>query len=415
MRLDPGFHPPARRKPFMTAPLSALPPRMPLAPAMLDAVAASGNMPPAGDYRGDRDSFIAFARKYAKSDWPVPDTVDYCDPEGKGQRAIRYAHWTPPPGSRTGVVVHFNGRTEFIERNIYTYRDLLQRGFEVWSFDWRGQGFSQRRLPDKQKHDIDSFDTYVRDAGYLIGHVARVREAGGSKVLLAHSMGGQIALRYLLETGNAQVFDHAVFSSPLLRIPGDWYARPISRLLRAIGLGSAGAITRPAQWKGDFLPGEAAAMLAGGTAGHAFRDARETTQYSHDLGKVADINCLVEASIDANGADQPDLRVAAPTNDWLHAALESTDRVMQQADRLRTPLLIVRAKPDTAVDNAGQDAFAERVRTQLRRDNRPQAFRMEDIGKGVGLEAGHELLLEVEPVRRRFFELFDAFVQPARR
>jgi len=42
----------------------------------------------------------------------------------------------------------------------------LERGFEVWTFDWRGQGFSQRQIDEKQKHDIDTFDTYLKDGKY---------------------------------------------------------------------------------------------------------------------------------------------------------------------------------------------------------------------------------------------------------
>jgi len=46
----------------------------------------------------------------------------------------------------------------------------LRRGFEVWSFDWRGQGFSSRQvqISEKQRHDIDTFDTYLSDVTFFI-------------------------------------------------------------------------------------------------------------------------------------------------------------------------------------------------------------------------------------------------------
>ena len=47
---------------------------------------------------------------------------------------------------RRGLVVYFSGRTEFIERNTGTYSELAKKGWEVWTFDWRGQGFSERGL-----------------------------------------------------------------------------------------------------------------------------------------------------------------------------------------------------------------------------------------------------------------------------
>ena len=57
---------------------------------------------------------------------------------------LRFARWTPPPG-RKGTVVVLQGRTESIEKYFETVRDLRARGFAVATFDWRGQGLSDRR------------------------------------------------------------------------------------------------------------------------------------------------------------------------------------------------------------------------------------------------------------------------------
>ena len=48
---------------------------------------------------------------------------------------------------------------------------LLDRGYEVWSLDWRGQGFSKRQISNKQKHYIDDFDSYVSDASFFINNI----------------------------------------------------------------------------------------------------------------------------------------------------------------------------------------------------------------------------------------------------
>ena len=128
-------------------------------------------------------------------------------------------------------------------------------------------------------------------------------------------------------------------------------------------------------------------------------DPKDTAGYSNDLDKLAAADCLVATSADALGAERPDLRVACPTSDWLQAALASTDHTFAHASELDTPTLIVRAIPDKAVDNRGQDAFCKAA-----------SVRCEDICKVDGVQAGHELLIEREPVRRLFFEHFDRFV-----
>ena len=295
-------------------------------------------------YRGDKVSFVDFKENYGKTDWPEPETIAYYDPEGTDADVIRYAHWAPPPGKNRGVVVHFYGRTEFIEKIIYTYKDLLDRGFEVWALDWRGQGFSKRQIGEKQKHSIDSFDTYIKDAAYFIDNVTNTASSNGKKVLLAHSMGGQIALRYLLEY--PKTFDYAVLSSPLLGLPGDrWYIKVGNWLKRNTFFADSCVMSKPANWVDSFKDGNPCSHInKGPTIEDALYDKEDTDRYTHDYGKVAEIDCLIGSSIDANKPENPDLRVACPTTRWLYEAYESTEKVMEEVKKLETPVLIVRTK-----------------------------------------------------------------------
>lgn len=352
-----------------------------------------------GDYQGDKKSLIAFTTKYSLKDWPVPETIDYYDPNGSGNKTLRYAHWIPSSQNRAGVVVHFNGRTEFIERNIYTYKDLLDRGFEVWAFDWRGQGFSRRQINEKQKHSIDTFDTYLSDASYFIENIAKIKQAKGKKVLLAHSMGGQIALRYVLEDKNKNTFDHVVLTSPLLRVPKDnWFVRLGNRIKTSTGFGKSCIFGEKEIWKSEFVNGESC-LKAKEILVNKLIKFEESEKYSHDLTKMAEINCLVVSSQDSNGKESPDLRLACPTSDWLHATFDSTDSVMAKAKELSTPTLIVRAKPDKAVDNDAQDKFCALAKIDCK-----------TIEKISDTQTGHELLIELQPIRKHFLTLFDDFI-----
>src|SRR4029079_3583039 len=101
---------------------------------------------------------------------PVPDHVvsgAIKTPHGVN---LRFARWDPPPG-RKGTVVVLQGRAEFIEKYFETVRDLRARGFAVATFDWRGQGLSDRRLSDRHKGYVRNFANYITDLEAMMEQV----------------------------------------------------------------------------------------------------------------------------------------------------------------------------------------------------------------------------------------------------
>lgn len=348
----------------------------------------------AGDYKGGGGDFKQFVKQYGLS-WTIPDKLDFFEsPYGKG--AIRYAHWVPESGSSNKVVIHFNGRTEFIEKNIYTYEELLKDGYEVWALDWRGQGMSVRSLRKKQKHTISTFDEYVKDANYFIDEVVKIKNYSGKKVLLAHSMGGQIALRYLLQD-QSSLFDFAVLSSPLLKIPGDSFWLRAGNNIKRLFLKNSCVLSKSKNWTGDFERGHACSLIGLREIPESeLIDGYKTRKYSNDYKKLAEINCLIESSEDGRGKDEPDLRIACPTSNWLNAALKSTDITMEAAGKLSVPTLIVRVNPDSAVDTEGQDEFCQLSENCF----------LETVPNIDGVQPGHEILIENEEFRQFFFEKF---------
>ena len=93
---------------------------------------------------------------------PVPDGVVVGAIKTSDGVNLRFARWAPPPG-RKGTVVLMQGRAEFIEKYFETVRDLRARGFAVATFDWRGQGLSDRRLSDRHKGYVRNFGNYITD------------------------------------------------------------------------------------------------------------------------------------------------------------------------------------------------------------------------------------------------------------
>lgn len=345
----------------------------------------------AGDaYDGSLAGFQAMVERFDRS-WPSPTELSSF--KGAGGAGLRYAHWAAPdPETRAGVAVFFSGRTEFIEKNIYAYQELLDRNYDVWTLDWRGQGLSERLLPDEpDKGHIDSYQTYVRDAKIFIDEVVRLDEIeDGKKILLAHSMGGAIGTLYLLQ--NPDSFDKAVFSSPLIRLPdavNSGLIRAGNRAKIALAPSACAGILTDCLWESEFQAGVDICAIDRGKAGGGLIDPENTERYSHDFQKVAEIECWI--------ANSRRLGLGGPTSGWLRASYDATDRIMEKKTDLRTPLLIVGGGEDDIVSNAGQREFCD--------DGNPRCCRLEIA------DAGHELLIESEPFQNEFFEAFDAFVK----
>lgn len=121
---------------------------------------------------------------------------------------LRAAVWR---GGGRGLVVVFPGRTEFIEKYGRVVGHLLDRGFSAAVIDWRGQGLSQRDEFQPHLGHVADFRHYQQDVEALLAH-PELAACAGPRHLLAHSMGGCIALRTLLERDG---FASAVLAAPM--------------------------------------------------------------------------------------------------------------------------------------------------------------------------------------------------------
>jgi alpha-beta hydrolase superfamily lysophospholipase len=128
---------------------------------------------------------------------------------------LRTARWILPDAEAHGTVLLAQGRTEFIEKYYEVIAELLQRGLSVVTFDWRGQGLSSRQLADPLKGHINDFSEFDADIACV---VTKVLQEHGTKpyFALAHSMGGNITLRYLRDYPHE--FDRAVLPAPMLAV-----------------------------------------------------------------------------------------------------------------------------------------------------------------------------------------------------
>jgi alpha-beta hydrolase superfamily lysophospholipase len=127
---------------------------------------------------------------------------------------IFYRRCQPPDERARLVIAHGLGEHSGRYRNVS--ERLLPKGIGVWALDHRGHG----RSGGPRGH-VRVFDEYLEDLGTLIDLCKADAPAGRRCFLLGHSMGGLIALAFVLRS--PEVIDGVIASSPGLgltqRIP----------------------------------------------------------------------------------------------------------------------------------------------------------------------------------------------------
>ncbi|MCP5089174.1 MAG: alpha/beta hydrolase [Rhodobacteraceae bacterium] len=141
---------------------------------------------------------------------------------------VRVAVWNDG-GNETVLIC--SGRTEYIEKYGPVVREFLNRGYAVAVVDWRGQGISDRHPKRPQMGHVGQFSDYQQDLAEMI---ATATECGlpAPTVMVAHSMGGAIGLRALL---NGLAVRKAIFSAPMWGIYVQPHLRVLARVVSRTG------------------------------------------------------------------------------------------------------------------------------------------------------------------------------------
>ncbi|MGW8314935.1 MAG: alpha/beta fold hydrolase [Bacteroidales bacterium] len=248
-----------------------------------------------------------------------------------------------------------SGRTEAAIKYKELIFDLYNNGYSVYIHDHRGQGLSGRMTEDPEMGYIDSFQFYVNDMKSF--YEGFIRPAGHTNnYLMAHSMGGAIAMTYLEQ--HPDDFDAAVFSSPMLGL-----SPPICML--------AGVLNRK---KPKYAPGksgydpEAEAIFEGNTL----------------TGSEVRFRRAVEAY-----ARVPEARLGGPAIQWVHRSCKQFHYLFEHVDGIETPFIVFSAENEQIVDPRSHRKFVENA----------QALGKECELHPIG-DARHELFVEKDPQRQ---------------
>lgn len=283
-----------------------------------------------------------------------------------GGAHLRIGRWESAGGCR-GRIVLLQGRTEFLEKYSETISELTARGFEVRALDWRGQGLSDRMLRDRHRGYVDDYETFLGDLDWFLGRVGPAPK-GLPTIVLAHSMGGHVATRALLE-GRLPA-ERMVLSAPMIDLPVAAAIRPLAGILARLGFATA------------YVPG-----FGGGYDPAAVKF--EGNALTSDPARFAALHACIAAN--------PALAIGAPTWGWLAASLRSirTLRDLSEPGPRTCPVLLCSAEKDTVVSLPAQRGICESL----------PDFELLSIPG-----SRHEPLQETDAIRARFWDAFDGFV-----
>ncbi|MGB0660690.1 MAG: alpha/beta fold hydrolase [Mangrovicoccus sp.] len=269
-----------------------------------------------------------------------------------------------------GTVFIFTGRTEYLEKYGPVGAYLSAAGWSVACIDWRGQGLSDRLLPDPALGHVGGFPDYQTDVAALVEFAER-ENLPKPWTILAHSMGGCIALRALLNGFPAEA---ALFTGPMWGINISPALRPLARILPSLavkfGMG---------HW---LVP--------------------STKRETYVLVADPEDNLLTSCAktyrwLQSQLRSHPELGIGGPTLEWLRQAIIETDDLAAIGE-LSIPTLTFLGSKEQIVNAARITDFTSRW----------------SIGQLQMVEGGHhEVLMERAHIRDKVLDDSLAFLAEA--
>jgi lysophospholipase len=218
---------------------------------------------------------------------------------------------------------------------------------------------------------VNKFEDYVKDLKTFVDNV--VKQTPHPKTfLLAHSMGGGIAARYIEEYPND--FTAAALSSPMLE-PGN-HLLFVNEGCKAV---------ESTDWIRENIRGIKTPRYVLGKGDYE----RE------DCGKSDLTHSKVRCEKTASLYEQfPDTKLGGPSTHWAAEACKASKhlRSKEETSKIRIPVLVLQAEKDTAVAPQGQREFCKNL-------NFSQHVKCEGDSPQIITGAYHELFVENDEYR----------------
>ncbi|MGR6860162.1 alpha/beta fold hydrolase [Aliivibrio salmonicida] len=250
--------------------------------------------------------------------------------QGEKETQLHWVAFTSPTNHKAIMVV--NGRIESAYKYQELFYDLFCQGYDIYSFDHRGQGLSDRLTENRDIGHIDDFNDYVLDLNNMTQHLI-TPENYQDCYLLGHSMGGAIATQYV-ET-HSHPYSALALSAPMHGIYIEPWLKPIagtvSHYLSRWASQPTYALGQEPYHAKPFL-------------NNTLTTSETRYQWFRDLY-----------------ASRPELQIGGPSNHWVAQALKGSKRCIEQAASCVIPTLLLQGDNDRIVDNNAHVAFQKKA------------------------------------------------------
>lgn len=285
---------------------------------------------------------------------------------------IRFGSVFPKDSIPDAIVVVLPGLSEFGEKYFELARDMLSRNLAFWVIDWAGQGESDRYINGSQKRHAGSYDDDIQDLHQLIQDYIKPSSVHPDvgrigRVMIGHSMGAHIGLRYMQKYSND--FMAAAFSAPLLNIKAvDKLPRKVASLLSScLAPLHRSYVSGYGDWPGKERT----------TPGSSLFSSDAERDQIHALWQI----------------QRPILQLGHVTYGWVHETLKSCAKISRKTvSSLGTPCYIAYANEEELVSNRA-------IKKVL--SNQPMVTLVSIP------DARHEILMEKDAIRDIFLAGFD--------
>ncbi|MCY4512855.1 MAG: alpha/beta hydrolase [Bdellovibrionales bacterium] len=315
------------------------------------------------------------------------------DFQGAKQITLRYAKFGKGRG-KNGSLVFINGKGENVLKYVELFYDFYLQGWSpIYTYDHRYQGLSRnvlshsvdppvtlspsgeikssdQTIPNPPATYVENYSLYREDMEAFIRVVLNDAEVDRSRLfLIAHSMGGAIALDYLQTHSEKSPFKFVVLSAPMIKVKSNLFPF-LEKTSLAVLTGYCSYL--PCTWRVPSL-----------------RNRFTRKALTNSLSRYAFSEYVEEKWF-------PQIASRGISFRWVVESFKLTDQLMKKKriHQIATPFLILQSEKDRLVSNEHHHSFCDRI---------PDCCHITQIaGK-------HELFLEKDKPRNEAIETVISF------
>ncbi len=246
---------------------------------------------------------------------------------------IFYEYFLAEESKANLVIVH--GLSEFTKKFYELIYYFLNKGFNVFIYDQRCHGLSERLTPEINLLHVNSFNDYVKDLSYFIDEIV-LKTEDKPLYIFSHSMGGAVTALYLAQNQNK--IEKAVLSAPMFE--------PISKQVPF-------KVARASLNIGKFIFGKKRKFFLSD-------EFNPNVKFNPAMGQS-------QARFEHNmklRIENPNYQSTPMSFGWVSNSLNVGRKILSSSvvKKIQTPILIISATEDKMVNNAPQKKFFEKCK-----------------------------------------------------